>query len=55
MDNVKKNVNSFLEIQQIFNSINKMNVFPFNPKSLALVLAIYIFQIGVTIYKLING
>ena len=47
MDNVKKNVNSFIEIQQIFNAINKMNVFPFNPKALASVVVIYTFQIKI--------
>jgi hypothetical protein len=55
MDKAKANVNNFLEVQQIYLTISKMNVFPFNPRALASVVIIYAFQVGVTIYKLITG
>ena len=55
ISNHKGQITNFLEIQQIYNIINNMNVFPFNPKALASVVFIYAFQVILTIYKLITG
>ncbi|MDB5282171.1 MAG: hypothetical protein JWO06_1246 [Bacteroidota bacterium] len=52
--NVEDQVKNFNEMQQVFNTIAKMNVFPFNPRALAFVIFIYAFQIGLTIYQLVN-
>jgi hypothetical protein len=49
-----KQVKSFNEIEAIFCVITKMNVFPFNPRALAFVVTVYAFQIGITIYQLVN-
>ena len=51
-DQAKKSIDFFVGVQQIFNEIYKMNVFPFDPKALATVIFVYGFQIGATVYML---
>lgn len=53
INDMKSNINFFIEIQNVFDAVNKMNVFPFNPKALVSVIIIYSFQIAVTLYQLI--
>lgn len=52
LENDKAYINNFLEVYQIYTTVNEINVFPFNPKALASVIVIYSFQIALTIYQL---